>query len=174
MISMYKFNEIRKLADEGLTRLEIASKLKINRKTVSKYLASNAPPSYSPRKTPTREDFFEPFKAEAQAMLDLGGKDLTGTELFLRLSEKGYRGSERTIERRLAKMSDSKPKERFFEQEYEPGEQAQFDFKEEVPVLFKDGKKIIHLHFGTLPFSDTVFIKAFPFKNFEAFIDGIQ
>jgi hypothetical protein len=66
------------------------------------------------------------------------------------------------------------PKERFFEQEYEPGEQSQFDFKESVELPFSEGIRTCHLHFSTLPFSDTFFIRAYPFKSFEAFMDGVH
>jgi len=60
----------------------------------------------------------------------------------LHIQEKGYTGSLRTVERRVAEIRSSKPKERFFEQEYCPGEQSQFDFKEKVAIPFKDGEHI--------------------------------
>lgn len=174
MISMHMFQRVRQLNDEGLSRSEIARRLKIDRRTVGKYLRLNAPPRYARRERPTKVDLFVPFSARVQAMLDSAKADLTACEVFVTLVEAGYTGSERTVERRLAAMRESKPKERFFAQVYEPGEQAQFDFKESVTLPFQTGPELCHLHFGTLPFSDTVFIKAFPFKNFEAFIDGIH
>jgi len=32
----------------------------------------------------------------------------------------------------------------------------------------------VHLHFGTLPYSDTCLVRGYPFKNYECFIDGIH
>jgi hypothetical protein len=87
---------------------------------------------------------------------------------------RGYQGSERTVERRLKGWRDENAKERFFEQEYEPGEQAQFDFKELVELPFCSGLRVVHLHFGTLPFSGTCAIKGYGQKNYECFMDGIH
>ncbi|MBK9039081.1 MAG: transposase [Bdellovibrionales bacterium] len=71
-------------------------------------------------------------------------------------------------------MVRGKPKERFFEQEYTPGEQAQFDFKESIELPFLSGPVIAHLHFGTLPFSNACVIKGFPHKTYECFMDGVH
>ena len=62
----------------------------------------------------------------------------------------------------------------FFEQEYRPGEQAQFDFKESVELPFFSGSVVVHLHFGTLPFSNVCVIKAYPQKTYECFMDGVH
>ncbi|MHA0110705.1 hypothetical protein ACXYUI_26600, partial [Klebsiella pneumoniae] len=59
------------------------------------------------------------------------------------LRKEGYSGSLRTTERRLARLQGEKPKERFFEQVYQPGEQAQFDFKEQVPLPFHEGIRVV-------------------------------
>jgi transposase len=174
MLSMYKFHEVRRLSEAGMSRTKIAQKLKIDRKTVGKYLKLNAPPRYETRSSAGKVDHFSPYAEVAQSIVTVGGEDLTGSALYLLLVERGYVGSERTVDRRLAAMRSVNPKERFFAQVYEPGEQAQFDFKEKVTLPFRDGPRVIHLHFGTLPFSDAVMIKAFPFRTFEAFIDGIH
>jgi transposase len=151
----------------------IAKTLGLDKKTVAKYLKSNAPPRYTPRQAPTKQDPFSDFAAATRGYL-ANAPELTGPELYLLLIDLGYRGSERTVERRLAAIRAEKPKERFFEQVYEPGEQAQFDFKEKVTIPFRDGPRIVHIVIGTLPFSDCAYAKAFPFCNFEAFIDGIH
>lgn len=173
MVTNYMFQKIRALHAQGLSERAIAQKLGIDKKTVNKYLKSNAPPKYSPRQRATKTDPFAAFAAAAHAHL-ANAPELTGPELYLLLLEQGYEGSERTVERRLGEIRATRPKERFFEQEYEPGEQAQFDFKEKVAIPFRDGERIVQLVIGTLPFSDFAFAKAFPFCNFEAFIDGIH
>ncbi len=173
MMSQYMFHRVRELKAAGKSARAIAKELGIDKKTVAKYLRSNAPPRYTPRRAPTKDDPFTGFAAATRSHL-ANAPELTGPELYLLLLEQGYRGSERTVERRLAAIRAEKPKERFFAQVYEAGEQAQFDFKEKVTIPFRDGPRIVHLVIGTLPFSDCAFVKAFPFTNFEAFIDGIH
>lgn len=171
MVSLFMFHRIRQLVSEKKSDLAISRELGIDRKTVAKYRASNAPPQYKQRSRPTKDD---PFEAHAQRALDLVTRcpDLSGSEVYEYLVREGYPGSERTVQRRLAKLIGQKPKERFFEQVYEPGEQSQFDFKESVELPFYDGPRICHLHFGTLPFSDKFFIKGFSSRTYEAFMDG--
>lgn len=174
MLSMYLFNEVRRLSNEGLSRTKIAEHLGIDRKTVAKYLATNAPPKYKPRGLPTKADPFTPFMAAAQKAIETA-PEVSGLELFELLVESGYIGSLRTVERRMAGLRrELKPKERFFEQRYEPGEQCQLDFKEEVVIPFVDGPRLCHLLVGTLPYSGAFGVKGFPFKTYEAFADGMH
>ena len=100
--------------------------------------------------------------------------DLSATSIFLFIQNKGYSGSLRTVERRVGEIKAAKPKERYFEQEYTPGEQSQFDFKESVTIPFTHGETIGHLFIATLPYSDCFFAKAFPNKTYEAFADGFH
>lgn len=99
---------------------------------------------------------------------------LTAPEIYVVLRDEGYTGSLRSVQRHYTDLRQRKPKERFFEQEYQPAEQSQFDFKEKVELPFVNGPQIVHFHFGTLPHSDFFHIKAYPYRNFEAFIDGIH
>jgi len=173
MVTNYMFEKIRKLVREGCSDSEIARRLRINRKTVAKYRKSNAPPEYSPRKKSTKIDCYQGFEAAVASLLKEAPK-LTGTEIFELLVDQGYSGSERTVQRRLAELRKNDPKERFFEQEYEPGEQSQFDFKEMVPLPFQQGEIICHLHFSTLPHSGYFRVKAFPNRCYESFIEGVH
>jgi len=174
MITMRDFENIRKLAGEGLRPVQIAAKLGINRKTVSKYLTSNSPPCYpKERDGRTREDHFLAYAERVKTLLT-PPSELSSVEIFEIIKEEGYKGSERTVQRRVRELKCIQPKERFFEQEYEPGEQSQFDFKESVELAFQDGVRKVHFVFGTLPHSGKYFIKAYPRTNFECFIDGIH
>jgi len=170
---MYKFEQIRRLASEGKNKTEIAQELGLNWKTVDKYLKSNTPPLYKTRESVTRSDPFEGFLPRVEALLEIM-PDLSDREIFEFIWADGFRGSERTVNRRLFELRAQKPKERFFEQEYTPGEQSQFDFKERVELLFLDGLRTTFLHVSTLPFSDTFRIRAYPSTNFECFMDGIH
>jgi transposase len=173
MVSTYMFQQIRKLRSEKMSQAAIARKLGINEKTVAKYLSSNTPPCYKKREAPTRGDPFLGFEEKVRQWLTRTPA-LTDMEIFELLRSEGYSGSERTINRRMKSIRTPESKERFFEQEYIPGEQAQFDFKEKVELPFIDGPRIAHLHFGTLPYSNTCHVRAYPFKNFECYMDGIH
>ena len=71
MLSMYKFNEIRNLSKQGHTYSEIARRLGIERRTVSKYLKSNTPPQYKPRVTSGKKDLLEDFRLNLITKLDI-------------------------------------------------------------------------------------------------------
>jgi transposase len=173
LVSRYMFEKIRELNKQGLSGAAIARTLEINPKTVAKYLRSNTPPKYKVRSQSTREDLFSDFAPRVKIWLERT-PTLSEREVFELLLVEGYKGSERTINRKIKALREQKVAERFFDQEYTPGEQAQFDFKEKVELPFLDGNKIVHLHFGTLPFSDTCVVKAYPFKNYECFMDGVH
>ena len=174
MISKYMFQKVRALHRQQVSNRQIAKQLGIDRKTVAEYLTMNAPPKYTPREGGrTRVDPFADFDGLVASLLAAAPK-LTAAEVFVAAKEHGYCGSVRTVGRRLAALKAAWPKERFFDQEYQPGEQAQFDFKETVRLPFVDGERIVHLHFGTLPFSDFFWIKGYGFKTFEAFMDGFH
>lgn len=167
------FNRVRELKAKGLNKTEIARELGINWKTVTKYLESNTPPQYKARSVVTREDPLKEFLPRLVSLIETMPR-LSEREAFEYLWSEGYRGSERTVNRRLRKTREGRSKERFFEQEYAPGEQAQFDFKEKVPIKFLEGERIVYLHFSTLPHSDTCRVRGYPSTNFECYMDGIH
>lgn len=173
MISTYMFQKVRDLNRQGKSNRQIAIELGIDRKTVGEYLKSNAPPKYAARARESRPDPFADFDGLATSLLS-AIPDLTAAEIFIAAKEAGYSGSERTVERRIAAIKAQRPKERFFDQEYKPGEQSQFDFKELVVLPFLGGERTCHLHFSTLPFSDFFWIKGYAFKTYEAFMDGVH
>ena len=179
MLSNHRFHRVRALRDEGKTPSWIARQLGLDRKTVTKYLKSNSPPRYSGRTARTRPDpLGDPFSKRVELLSEAHPTDasltLTAREIFELIQAEGYHGSERTVDRRVACLRAMKPKERFFEQEYTPGEQSQFDFKEHVELPFVDGPRIVQLHFGTLPCSDYCAVRGYPFKTYECFMDGIH
>jgi transposase len=167
------FEKIRTLSQEGKRISEIARLLKISRTTVRKHLRHNTAPQYKVRETGARQDSVAEFASEIKNWLS-SSPQLTDQEIFELLIGKGYSGSIRTLNRRLKAFRPLKTKERFFEQKYTAAEQAQFDFKEELKLQFKDGLKTGHLLVGTLPYSDRFYIKAFPFKNYQCFIEGVH
>lgn len=173
MVTFYVFEEIRKLIAEGKSRAAVARELRIDPKTVARYARSNTPPKYKAREKSTRPDPFLGFEEKVKNWL-IKTPQLTDQEIYELLLPEGYPGSERTINRKLKSLRKKEEEERFFEQEYEPGEQSQFDFKEKVMLPFVDGERVVNLHFGTLPYSDACFVRGYPFKNYECYLDGIH
>lgn len=173
MVSQYMFQKIRELKSQKLSNAEIARRLEIDPKTVGKYVKLNSPPRYKRRANSTVVDKFAEFEDKVRGWLKRTPR-LTDREVYELLLPEGYRGSERTVNRRMKGIRPAKEGERFFEQEYVPGEQSQFDFKEKVELPFLDGAQIVHLHFATLPFSDACFVRGYPQRNYECFMDGIH
>ena len=173
MVSDYMFDKIRELNSKGLNKCEIARELNLDWKTVTKYLKVNTPPKYRPRAQSTRPDPLKDYEPRL-LLLNESMPELSAREVFEYLWAEGYRGSERTVNRRLEKIGREKPKERFFQQQYQPGEQSQFDFKEKVRLPFIHGEVLVYLHFSTLPHSGTARVRAYPSTNFECYMDGIH
>jgi len=173
MMSQYHFQKVRKLRQQGFNKSEISTKLGIDWKTVAKYWESNSPPESKPRTHRTRPDPLLGFDQDIQTLFE-HVPEILAIDVFERIRRSGYLGSERTVQRRIEKIQGEKPKERFFEQTYTPAEQTQFDFKENVELVFADGPRIVNLHFGTLPFSGKTRVRGYPFLNYECFIDGVH
>lgn len=173
MLTGYMFEKIRQKKRDGKSNNQIAKELGIDRRTVKKYSTSNAPPKYSQRSAPTREDPAVGFDTQIRDMLEKC-PTIHGYDIFVRLRQVGYVGSLRTIQRRLGELRRDQPKERFFEQRYRPGEQSQVDFKECLQLPFRDGMRLVHLLIGTLPYSGVHSAKAFPMRNFESFMEGVH
>lgn len=173
MLTMYKFEKIRKFVNEGKNNSEIARELGVSRVTVRKYRQSNAPPDYTPRSKSTRSDPFAEHEQIVRKWLKQT-PTLTGLEIYDFLKDRGYNGSLRTVQYRLAAIRGEMPKERFFQQEYSPAEQCQIDFKESVKVAFATGIKTIHFHVCTLPYSGRFYIQAYPNRGYESFMDGVH
>jgi len=175
VLSLFMFSQTRILIKAGLSDREIASRLRIDRKTVAKYRGTNTPPGYKVREKSTKEDPFLDFEGCGRDLLERS-PNLSGSELYIHLKESGYKGSERTVQRRKASGAIGEPKtpERFFEQQYTPGEQSQFDFKERISLPFVDGERVCHLHVSTLPYSDAFFIQGYRNRCYESFMGGVH
>lgn len=173
MISMYIFEKVRELLKQDKTYTEIAKELNIHRKTVAKYARQNTPPCYRERKSSGKVDFFNGLELGLKNKLE-ELPNWSCDEAFEWLKMYGYKGSLRTVERKVRLLRGAKSKERFFDQEFSPAQQSQFDFKEKLELPFINGLRQVNMHFGTLPFSDVFVMKGYPQKNFECFLDGIH
>jgi transposase len=118
--------EIRRLAKvEGLSNSEIARRLRLNRRTVIKALASEtAPPS---RQTPPpRPSRLNPYKPFIQKRLQEFPR-ISSVRLLRELKPLGYPGAITVLKDYLATLRP-RTQEAFFRIETKPGEQAQVDW----------------------------------------------
>ncbi len=173
MVSKHMLDEVRRLKAADMSQSAITRKLKLDRKTVAKYGSSPTRPAYAKRSKSTRADPLQGLLGQVEEWFKQA-PTLTDRELYELLVPAGYQGSEGTLNRRMKGLRPVPEEGRFYEQEYQPGEQAQFDFKESLTFPFVGGPQLVHLLFGTLPYSGTVRIKAFPFKTYECFMDGVH
>ena len=121
---MYKWQEVKRLKNEGFGIKVIARKLKISKNTVKKYLKSSMPPVFN---KPNRQSILIVFKTEIEHMLK---NEFIGTRIYNELKKLGYDGSLSSVHRFLKHLGKTKEinlkqTSRF---ETEPGKQMQYDW----------------------------------------------
>lgn len=172
MISTYTFQRVRTLHSDGKSAREIAKTLRVSRKTVGRYVKSNTPPKY-PKRRVHKSSLVEQIYPAVRSILVVNNKN-SKREVRKELLKQKIFASLSTISRAMARYRSTLPKEMFFAQVYEPGEQIQVDFKEELELPFSDGLRKVQLFVGSLPYSGAVTGKAFPQKNFSCFVEGLH
>jgi len=152
--------EVRRLWEvERLTMRQIASKLRMGRKTVWRILREKAAPK-SPKPSiiaPYERLLAEWYKATPALM---------ATQVFNRLLGYGYTGSYGTVKRETAAFRKKRP-EAFFELEFLPGEEAQVDWME-----WKIGTTPVYGFVYILAWSRYAVIRFSPRHTLEFFLDG--
>ena len=114
--------EIHRMADEGASCRKIARALKLDRTTVSKYLADPDPV----RIVVTKPSKLDPFKDLIQELLEKD-RDVFATVIHQRIKARGFDGG-LTILKNYLRTIRPKPKEPFLRFESRPGEQFQLDW----------------------------------------------
>jgi hypothetical protein len=99
-----KWKAARKLAAEGYSQREIARRLGINRRTVARLIAAEAPPRY---RRASRGSMLDPLEPVMKKVLgDRPGIDAPAMTEVLR--EHGYRGSVDLVRKRLRRLRASR------------------------------------------------------------------
>ena len=115
---MYIYNKIQNQKLLGKNISQSAREEGLDWKTVQKYFKGDHPPFSQKRDYKTRIDPLKNFYPKIELLRQIPG--LSIWDIFNDLSIEGYTGSYHTVRRYLKSVTVSK-KERFFEQEYEPG-----------------------------------------------------
>jgi hypothetical protein len=171
------------LMKEGKPLTTAAAKAGMSEPTARKYRRLKKLPSElrEPRHWRTREDPFAEVWAEVEQMLDIDAGLQAKTvfeELERRYPERFKRGQLRTLQRRFRswRARHGPPKEVYFPQVHDPGEQCQSDFTDMTSLYVTiDGEPYPHLcyHF-VLSYSNWEWVVLAPSESFEALVEGLQ
>jgi transposase len=171
---MQKWAEIRRRVLNGeISKRAACREYDIHWETLEKILTHTEPPGY--RKTKTRGSKVDPFLSIIQEILESDKQSHrkqrhTAQRIFERLrDEHGYAGG-RTIVSMAVRKLKQQNKEVFLPLSHPPGE-AQVDFGFADVVLEGELTKVA-LFVMTLPYSDAIFIHAFPRECTESFLEG--
>jgi transposase len=123
MIDYQTYCQIRHLAvEQKLTDRQIARQLKLNRKTVRKWVKRE---SFQKAPPPKRASKLDPFKGEIIRLLER--HDYSAQQILQQLKERGYEG-QYTIVKSFVRQVRPQPKPAFLTLHFAPGECAQVDW----------------------------------------------
>lgn len=159
---------------DGLSQREAARLYGIDRRTVSKILLHSVPPGYR-RSKPVRRPKLGPFTGIIDQILEDDRtrpkkQRHTAKRILERLrAEYGYEGGYTIVKDYICEVR-RRTREVFVPLHHSPGH-AQADFGEALAVIGGVERKI-HFLVVDLPYSDAIFVKAYPRETSEAFCDG--
>lgn len=171
---MKKWAEIRRRVLVGeISKRAACAEYEIHWETLQKILTYSEPPGY--RLTKRRESKLAPFLPIIHEILRCDRQvhrkqRHTAKRIFERLrDEHGYRGGI-TIVQQAVRVWKQQTREVFLPLRHRPGE-AQVDFG--FADIWMNGESTrVALFVMTLPYSDAIFIQAFPRECTEAFLEG--
>ena len=177
-IEVDQYQSIRHLyIVQGLSKREIARRLKISRNTVAKYCEGNQVPW-------ERRPYHREPKVITEEVRDFIANCLrqdreappkqhhTAKRIYDRLvAEKGFQGGESTVRRAVRELKKTLPAQVFIPLSFDPGEAAQVDWGEGTFYL-KGQKTKAMLFCMRLCYSCAPFVVGFPIQNQESFAEG--
>ena len=176
MLKMVTIESIRKMyLREGRSIREISRTLGVSRQSVRKAVHGDVKRSYTmskPRSCPVMDPYRDVILAWLESDREAPPKQRhTARHVFDRLREEcGFEGSESTVRRYLARLSNSRP-EVSIPLTADPGEVAEVDWGT-VWAQIRGERRKVHLFVARLRYSGVCFARAYPFEKSEAFFDG--
>lgn len=159
---------------DGKSQRQIARELGVNRRSIQRMLKHSSPPGYQ-RTLPIRKPKLSSHLSWIDEILASDKKvhakqRHTAKRIYERLKDEcSFDGSYSTVRTYIAKQRQ-RTKEMFVPLVHEPG-MAQCDFGEAFVIIA--GKECkAHFLVMQLPYSDGLFVKAYPAENTESFCDG--
>lgn len=172
--NMEKWAEIRRRVLTGeISKRSACQEYQIHWGTLTKILTHTEPPGY--RRTRPRRSILDPFLPVIEEILKTDKsahrkQRHTGQRIFERLrDEHGYSGG-RTLVAMAVRELKQKSREVFLPLSHPPGE-AQVDFGF-ADVMLNGQLTKVALFVMTLPYSDAIFMQAFPRECTESFLEG--
>jgi transposase len=169
VVSALEWAEIRALASDGVSQREIGRRLGINRRTVARALASEAPPRYVRAPAGSQLDRLMPvIRQVLEQWPEIKAPRLT--ELLR--AEHGYEGSVDLVRRRLAGLRprEERPAQRTG---YRPGQVVQFDWGEMPTRPRIEGvERRVYALIASLPFSGAQTAHFSFDMTLESFLEG--
>lgn len=177
MLTVKQWEQIRRAYYvEQKSIREIARETGHARRTISRMLDLEAPPTYQ-RRQPKRAHKLGPYKKRIQELLaqnqTLPRKQRwTAPMIFREIEQEGFQGAESTVRHyvgQVRKLLRQPPV--YLPLEFDPGSDAQVDWGEGDVIM--NGEQItVQLFFMKLAYSRRTFMMAFPSQKQEAFFMG--
>lgn len=164
----------RSVLIDGLSQREAALHFGVSRNTISKMLKHSLPQGYQ-RKRPPVSPKLGPYTAFIDQILESDRQVLkkqrhTAQRIFERLRDEHDFPGGYTIVREYVARQQQRSQEVFLKLHHPPGH-GQADFGE-TDILLNGTKTRIHYFCLSLPYSDAMFVKAYPSETTEAWLDG--
>jgi len=149
---------------QGLTIIQIARTLGLNRKTVAKWLAR---PRYSPRQRHPRNSILDPFKGRITRLLDT--HPYSAQQIFQRLREEGYRGGVTIVRDYVRRIRPTKLPV-YLKLHFAPGECAQIDWGSFGTVAVGNTRRRLSFFVIVLAYSRQMYVEFTVSQTMEHFL----
>ena len=175
MKTMYEYDLVRRMFyREGLSRHEIARRTGLHRQTIAKMLLYSSPPGYRLKQSRPQTKLgpylhlIDQYLSEDKTAPSK--QRHTAWRIFCRLrDERGYSGGY-TIVKDCVRQKRIRLREVYFPLEQRRGT-SQIDFGA-AEVIIAGNEQKAHLFCMVLPYSDAIFVRAYPTEALEALTDG--
>jgi transposase len=165
MIDYETFCQIRRLHDQkGLKVSQIAEELKLDSKTVDKWIHQTR---YQPRRTPKRPSKLDSFKGQIVAMLER--HPFTAQQILQQLRQQGYAGGY-SILKELVRQIRPPRKPAFLMLEFAAGECAQVDWGQFGSVQVGSTRRRLSFFVMVLCYSRMMYIEFTLSESMEQFL----
>lgn len=176
MLTVEEYGRIRRAYREGMSIRGIARTYHHSRHKIREVLKEAYPRGYR-RKKPSVCPISEVIRERVREILksdeDAPGKQRhTGQQMWRRLKEEGYSGSERTVRRVVAELR-CRGRELYLPLVQDPGLRIEADFGE-AEIDFRWGRTTAHLLVLSWSHSSCPFVMAFPTERTEAILEGVS
>ncbi len=169
MISKEGWVNIRNLSNQGLTKVEIAKMLCIDRKTVAKYIEKDEFKSYERRTTISMLDSFKDYIRNR-----LSNFNLTSVKIFEEIRNQGFKGKYGIVNLYVREIKKVLKNEAVLRFETMPGEQAQVDWGSCGELFDVEKRRTIKVYCFVivLGYSRTKYVEFFEKQDITSFLEG--